>query len=216
MQRAGHFGACRLEVIMSAHAPQSLVEHFSTLRDPRIERARRYELVDIVVIALCAVLAGAETWVDIAAFGRAREAWFRRFLPLPNGILSHDTFGRVFARLDPTVFQERFQAWVATVAHLTLGVVVATDGQTLRSSHDRAHGAAPLHLVSAWASAQHLTLGQVATSAHSNELTALPALLAALDLAGAIVTIDALGCQKALTTAVRAAGADYLFPVKEN
>jgi len=197
-----------------------VVAAFAPLPDPRIERTKRHNLLDIVAITLCAVLAGAETWVDIAEFGRAREAWFRTFLALPHGIPSHDTFGRVFARLDPTAFARCFQAWVATVATLAAGEVVALDGKTVRGS-GRLSGAGTaregaLHVVSAWASDAGLTLGQVATPAKGNEITALPELLALLDVTGAGVTVDAIGCQTALATQIRAQGADYLLAVKGN
>lgn len=197
-----------------------VVAAFAPLPDPRVERTKRHALLDIVAITLCAVLAGAETWVDIAAFGHARTAWFRTFLALPHGIPSHDTFGRVFARLDPGAFARCFQAWVATVATLSRGEVVALDGKTVRGSGRLTGvGAAregALHLVSAWASDAGVTLGQVATPAKGNELTALPELLALLDVTGAVVTIDAIGCQTALATQIRAQGADYLLAVKGN
>jgi len=193
-----------------------VVAAFAPLPEPRVERTNRHALLDIVAITLCAVLAGAETWVDIAAFGQARAAWFRTFLPLPHGIPSHDTFGRVFARLDPAAFARCFQAWVATVATLAKGEVVALDGTTVRGSGTGAAREGALHVVSAWASAAGLTLGQVATPAQGNEITALPELLALLDVTGAVVTIDAIGCQTALATQIRTQGADYLLAVKGN
>jgi len=197
-----------------------VVAAFAPLPDPRVERTKRHALLDIVAVTLCAVIAGAETWVDIAAFGQAREAWFRTFLALPHGIPSHDTFGRVFARLDPTAFARCFQQWVATVATRAEGEVVALDGKTVRGSGRLSGtGAAregALHLVSAWACAAGLTLGQVRTPAKGNEITALPELLALLDVTGAVVTIDAIGCQTAVAAQVRAQGADYLLAVKGN
>jgi len=162
-----------------------VVAAFAPLPDPRVERTKRHALLDIVAVTLCAVIAGAETWVDIAAFGHAREAWFRTFLGLPHGISSHDTFARVFARLDPLAFQRCFQVWVATVATLATGEVVALDGKTVRGSGAGAVREGALHVVSAWACAAGLTLGQVRTPAKGNEITALPELLALLDVTGA-------------------------------
>jgi predicted transposase YbfD/YdcC len=207
-------------VPLAAVAPElfvpPVVAAFAALPDPRVDRTKRHALRDIVAITLCAVLAGAETWVDIAAFGQAREAWFRTFLRLPHGIPSHDTFGRVFARLDPAAFARCVQAWVATVATLAAGEVVALDGKTVRGSGTGATREGALHVVSAWASEAGLTLGQVRTPAKGNEITALPELLALLDVTGAVVTIDAIGCQTALATQIRAQGADYLLAVKGN
>jgi predicted transposase YbfD/YdcC len=147
------------------------------------------------VIAIAATLGGADGWVDIAQFGRAKEAWFRRFLDLPNGIPSHDTFGRVFSLLAPAAFEACFRAWVASIRTVIPGEIIAIDGKTLRRSHDRGKGVAALHLVSAWATAKRVVLGQVATDAKSNEITAIPQLLELLMLKGTIVTIDAMGCQ---------------------
>ena len=207
-------------VPLAAVAPElflpPVVAAFADLPDPRVERTKRHALLDIVAITLCGVLAGAEGWVDIAAFGQAREAWFRTFLPLPHGIPSHDTFGRVFARLDPAAFAACFQAWVATVATLAAGEVVALDGKTARGSGTGPARDGALHVVSAWACDAGLTLGQVRTPAKGNEITALPALLALLDVTGAVVTVDAIGCQTAIAAQVRAQGADYLLAVKTN
>jgi hypothetical protein len=149
----------------------------------------------MVVIAIAATLGGTDGWVAIAQFGRAKEAWFRQFLELPNGIPSHDTFGRVFALLAPEAFEACFRAWAASIRTLIPGEIIAVDGKTLRRSHDRGKGVAALHLVSAWATANRVVLGQVATEAKSNEITAIPQLLELLMLKGAIVTIDAMGCQ---------------------
>ena len=190
--------------------------HFGDLPDPRIDRCKRHQLLDVVTIALCAVLCGADTWVAVAEFGRSKEAWLRTFLALPNGIPSHDTFGRVFAALDPTAFETAFLGWVQALVGATAGQVVAIDGKTLRRSHDRINGQGPLHLVSAWASANHLVLGQVAVDEKSNEITAIPALIDALALAGCIVTIDAMGCQKEITATILAREADYVLAVKDN
>ena len=190
--------------------------HFGALPDPRIERCKRHGLLDVVTVALCGVICGADTWVDVAEFGRSKEPWLRTFLALPNGIPSHDTFGRVFAALDPAAFEAAFLGWVRALATATAGEVVAIDGKTLRRSHDRAAGTGPLHLVSAWASANRLVLGQVAVEAKSNEITAIPALLDALALAGCVVTIDAMGCQREIAARIVAREADYVLALKDN
>lgn len=193
-----------------------LASHFAPLPDPRVERTKRHALLDIVVIAVCAVVAGADTWVAVETFGRRKEAFLRGFLALPNGIPSHDTFGRVFAALDPTAFEACFLAWVRATVRATAGQVVAIDGKTARRSHDRAAGKGPLHLVSAWAAANGVVLGQLATEEQSNEITAIPALLQVLAIRGCIVTIDALGCQTAIARTIRAGAADYVLAVKGN
>jgi predicted transposase YbfD/YdcC len=190
--------------------------HFAALQDPRIERTRLHDLMDIIVIAICAVLCGAEGWEDIAKYGRAKEAWLRTFLHLPNGIPSHDTFRRVFCLLDPCAFHECFQRWIDALS-AGLGLKrIAIDGKTLRRSFDRAAGKAALHLVSAWATEQHLVLGQVAVDAKSNEITAIPKLLELLDVSGAMVSIDAMGCQKEIAAKIREGGGDYVLSVKDN
>lgn len=190
--------------------------HFGNLPDPRVDRCKRHGLLDVITIALCAVICGADTWVDVAEFGRSKESWLRTFLALPNGIPSHDTFGRVFAALDPTAFERAFLGWVQALAETTAGEVVAIDGKTLRRTHDRTHDTGPLHLVSAWASANRVILGQVAVAAKSNEVTAIPTLLDALALAGCVVTIDAMGCQRAIATSIVAREADYVLALKDN
>jgi predicted transposase YbfD/YdcC len=196
--------------------PTSISEHFAALTDPRVERCRVHRLGDIVTVALCGVLCGADDWVAIEAFGQEREAWLRTFLALPGGIPSHDTFGRVFARLDPDEFRACFLAWVRAVVGAVGAQVVAVDGKTLRGSHDRGAGKAALHLVSAWATASGLVLGQVATDAKSNEITAIPPLLRLLDLGGATVTIDAMGCQAAIAGQIVEQGGDYVLALKDN
>jgi predicted transposase YbfD/YdcC len=186
------------------------------LRDPRVERTKHHQLLDIILIAICAVLCGAEGWVEVEAFGKAKKKWLKRFLALPHGIPSHDTFGRVFAALDAAKFQRCFLEWVQAVNVLTAGQVVAIDGKTLRRSHDQRQGKAALHLVSAWATANRLVLGQVAVDAKSNEITAIPELLRLLDLKGCIVTIDAAGTQTAIAEQIVAGGADYVLALKGN
>ncbi len=194
----------------------SIGDHFAELPDPRIARAKRHALLDIVTIALCAVICGADSWVEVERFGRAKRAWLQTRLPLANGIPSHDTFGRVFAALDPMAFETAFLGWVQTLVTATDGAVVAIDGKTLRRSHDRPQGREALHLVSAWATTNGVVLGQVATDAHANEITAIPTLLDALVLDGVTVTIDALGCQTAIAGQIVAGGGDYVLALKEN
>ena len=202
---------------MEGEAVSSIEAHFAGLTDPRVDRTKEHRLVDIVTIALCAVVCGADDWVAVETFGRAKEGWLRTFLALPGGIPSHDTFGRVFARLDPDEFRACFLAWVRAVTGEAVAEgIVAVDGKTSRRSHDRGSGKAALHLVSAWASASGLVLGQVATDDRSNEITAIPILLKLLALEGATVTIDAMGCQTAIAREVVAQGADYVLALKEN
>jgi predicted transposase YbfD/YdcC len=199
-----------------SHPALAIQTHFADLEDPRIDRTRLHNLMDIVVIAICAVICGAEGWQDIATYGRAKRDWLRTFLDLPNGIPSHDTFRRVFCLLDPGAFHECFQSWIGALSE-GLGLRrIAIDGKTMRRSFDRASGKAALHLVSAWATEQHLVLGQVAVDAKSNEITAIPKLLELLDVSGAMVSIDALGCQKEIAAKIRAGGGDYVLSVKDN
>jgi predicted transposase YbfD/YdcC len=193
-----------------------LATSFTTLPDPRVDRTKKHLLLDIVLIAICAVICGADGWVEVAECGEAKLEWFSRFLKLPNGIPSHDTFGRVFAALDATEFQRCFLEWVQAVYVLTAGQVIAVDGKTLRRSHDKRRGKAALHMVSAWASANRLVLGQVATDAKSNEITAIPELLRLLDLKGCLVTIDAAGTQTAIAEQIVAADGDYVLALKGN
>jgi predicted transposase YbfD/YdcC len=211
--------------MMAPLRPTSISEHFATLTDPRAERGKEHLLVDILTITLSAVICGADDWVAVATFGRVKEDWLRTFLALPNGIPSHDTFGRVFRRLDPDELRRCFLDWVRAVVGTREGSeepgalgqqVVAVDGKTLRRSHDRRAGKEPLHLVSAWATASGLVVGQVATDAKSNEITAIPALLKLLALDGATVTIDAMGCQTSIAAQIVEQGADYVLALKDN
>jgi predicted transposase YbfD/YdcC len=192
----------------------SIRKHFRALKDPRVAGRTRHRLLDIIVLALCGVIANCDDWPDIALFAQQREAWFRRFLPLPGGLPSHDTFERVFAALDPDVFERCCAAWLHDVAHLVPGGQIALDGKTLRGSGGA--GLRPLHLVSAWATQAQLSLGQVAVDGKSNEITAIPRLLELLDLHGALVTIDAIGCQTAIAKKIVAGGGDYVLVVKAN
>jgi predicted transposase YbfD/YdcC len=194
----------------------AIVAKFESLTDPRVERTKEHLLLDMVTIALCAAICGADSWVDVEKFGIAKQLWFERFLELPNGIPSHDTFGRVFARLDTAEFLMCLQNWLRSL-HLSLkDQGVAIDGKTMRGSFDAASGKSALHVVSAWASGLRLSLGQVAVGDKSNEITAVPKLLELLELTGAVVTTDAMHCQKETLVAIRAKGADYLVPVKDN
>jgi predicted transposase YbfD/YdcC len=194
----------------------SISEHFASLPDPRRDHLKAHRLVDILTIALCAVICGADDWVAVETFGQSKVEWLRTFLELPGGIPSHDTFGRVFARLDPEEFRRCFVRWVQAVVGDPGDQVVAVDGKTLRRSHDRRAGKAALHLVSAWATSSGVVLGQVATHAKSNEITAIPVLLRLLALEGAIVTIDAMGCQTAIATQIVEQRADYVLALKDN
>lgn len=193
----------------------TLLEAFAELPDPRASN-KRYALSDMVFIAVCMVLCGAEDWPMVESLGKAKLEWLRRFIALPHGVPSHDTFSRVFARVKPEAFQSCFMQWVQGIVGSTLGEVVAVDGKTLRRSYDRGDDKAAIHMVSAWASASGLVLGQLKTEAKSNEITAIPALLEALELSGCIVTIDAMGCQKAIAQTIRAQEADYVLALKGN
>jgi len=195
----------------------SIVEHFQTLEDPRIERTKKHNLLDILVIALCTLLTGGEGFQDMALFGQSKQAWLQTFLALPHGIPSHDTFGRVFARLNPQRFQECFLSWTRAVAQFTEGTLISLDSKTVKASFDRATTTSPLHMVSAWCSEQGgLVLGQRKTDTKSNEITAIPELLQLLAIKGCIVTIDAMGCQTAIARQIQAQGGDYLLALKSN
>jgi predicted transposase YbfD/YdcC len=206
----------RIVQFPAAEPELSLLHHFAGLTDPRLKRTRRHELTDILVIAICAVLGGADSWNEIQAFGESKKAWLARFLTLPNGIPSHDTFNRVFAALDPEAFRACFTSWMNSVC-ARLGLKhVAIDGKALRGSRGRKGGLGCLHTVSVWAAEAGLTLGQVAVDDKSNEITAIPKLLELLDLGGALVSIDAMGCQKEIARQIVQAGGDYILAVKEN
>jgi predicted transposase YbfD/YdcC len=195
----------------------SIVEHFQTLEDPRIERTKKHLLLDILIIAVCTLLTGGEGFQDMELFGKSKRQWLQTFLALPHGIPSHDTFGRIFARLNPTRFQECFLSWTRAVAALTQGTLVSLDGKTVRASFDRATAASPLHMVSAWCSQNGgLVMGQLKTDSKSNEITAIPELLQLLALKGCIVTMDAMGCQTAIAGQIRAQEGDYLLALKSN
>jgi predicted transposase YbfD/YdcC len=192
---------------------QSLVQHFITVTDPRQDN-KAHKLIDIIMVAICATIAGCEGWVEIADFGRTKQVWFKTFLTLPNGIPSHDTFGRVFSLLDPAQFQASFSAWMRSVMQATAGQIVAIDGKTNRRTGS--DSAKPLHLVSAFATANGVALGQVATDQKSNEITAIPELLKLLDIRGCLITTDAMGCQSDIAADIVSRGGDYLLAVKGN
>jgi len=202
---------------MADTANASIVEHFQALEDPRIERTKKHLLLDILIIAVCTLLTGGEGCQAMELFGKSKRQWLHTFLALPHGIPSHDTFGRVFARLNPTRFQECFLSWTRAVAALTQGTLVSLDGKTVRASFDRATAASPLHMVSAWCSQNGgLVMGQLKTDSKSNEITAIPELLQLLAIKGCMVTMDAMGCQTAIAGQIRAQEGDYLLALKSN
>ena len=201
---------------MEAEVNGGFLRYFRELPDPRGPN-RLHRLTDMLVIALCAVICGANGWTDVALFGRCKQKWFETFMELPHGIPSHDTFGRVFARLNPEAFERCFLAWMSALLEVTGGRLVAIDGKSIRRSFEHAWDKSGMaHLVSAFVSANRLVLGQVATVDKENEITAIPKLLELLDLREAVVTIDALGCQKGIAGKIVEAGGDYVLAVKEN
>lgn len=201
---------------MSQEPMLNIMTHFTHIEDPRVDRTKHHALLDIIVIAICAVICGADSWVAVATFGRAKLAWLHTFLPLPNGIPSHDTFGRVFARIDPTQFEHGFVSWTQTISEKTHGDIVAIDGKTLRHSYDRATNTSAIHMVSAWAESNHLVLGQLKVDSKSNEITAIPQLLELLDIHECTITIDAMGCQKGIAQQILDQGGEYVLALKGN
>lgn len=200
---------------MTAKKSARLEEHFSELTDPR-RRKVVYPLTNIVVIAICAVICGADDFVAIAEFGRKKRQWFARFLDLTNGIPSHDRFNAVLAAIKPAEFEKCFLSWITALQEITEGQVVAIDGKTLRRSFDAASGKSAIHMVSAWATANQICLGQVAVDEKSNEITAIPKLLEMLEISGCLVTIDAMGCQTEIAAKIVEGGGDYVLAVKAN
>jgi len=200
---------------MDEGALQDLETIFRQVEDPRVERTKRHRLRDSIILAICGVICGAEGWVEIEEFGKAKQAWFTELLRLPHGIPSHDTFGRVFAHLDPKQFETSFFQWVQAISTTVQGVI-AIDGKTLRRSHDRAAGKKALHVVSAWAVENRLVLAQLATEEKSNEITAIAVLLRQLALAGCIVTIDAMGTQTKIAGQIIEQEGEYALALKEN
>jgi predicted transposase YbfD/YdcC len=194
----------------------SIAKHFSKVKDPRVERTKRHKLLEILVIAICGVICGADSWVDIELFGKTKLEWLKTFLKLPNGIPSHDTFGRVFSAIDPEEFEHSFMDWVQAINEMTQGQVIAIDGKQLRGSQDSESGKAAIYMVSAWATENQLVLGQRKVDEKSNEITAIPKLLKLLEITGCIVTIDAIGTQTKIAKTIIEQGGDYLLAVKEN
>jgi len=194
----------------------SFHHHFQDLHDPRVERTRKHPLINIVFIAVCGVLSGANSFAAIHEFALDRRSWFARYLDLTNGIPSEDTLGRVLARLNPAEFEKGLLSWVQAVHEATDHQLIPIDGKTLRGSYDRGDGRAAIPMVSAWAAENQLSLGQVVVQEKSNEITAIPELLKLLDITGALVTIDAMGCQKEIAAAIRQGEGDYVLAVKQN
>jgi len=201
---------------MEKNKPANIIEYFSNLKDTRIERQKLHNLLDIIVITICAVIGSADNWEEIEMYGRAKEDWFRKFLKLPNGIPSHDTFNRVFSLMDMKEFQACFINWIQSISGIMKGEIVAIDGKTLRRSHGNSSGKTAIHMVNAWACNNRIALGQIRTKDKSNEITAIPELLKILELKGCIVTIDAMGCQKEIAKKIVEKEADYVLAVKGN
>nr|WP_319492443.1 ISAs1 family transposase [uncultured Desulfobacter sp.] len=194
----------------------TLISEFSKINDPRLDRQKLHNLIDIFAITVCAVICGASTWNEIEQYGQSKYDWLKTFLALPNGIPSHDTIRRIFIIIDPEEFRTAFIDWVASIRPLLPETVIAVDGKTLRRSHDKTNGKSAIHVVSAWASDANLVLGQIKTDEKSNEITAIPDLLDLLDISGTTVTIDAMGCQKKIAEKVIDKGADYALALKKN
>lgn len=201
---------------MLAKPTPSIIHHFSNIKDPRVNRQKKHRLQDIFFISICATICGADNWVAIEQFGLAKEAWFTELLGLEHGIPSHDTFGEVYGAIDTEQFSVCFSRWVADLANITEGEVIAIDGKCLRRSIDKASKKAAIYMVSAWAQHNNLVLGQVKVDDKSNEITAIPKLLSMLDIAGAVITIDAMGCQKKIAEQIKQQGGDYVFSLKGN
>lgn len=200
--------------MQNEHPHLSLVEHFKSIADPRVDRTKDHDLLDILVIAVCALLCAAESFNDMEDFGKAKEDWFRTFLTLRNGIPSHDTFNRVFAALDPKEFLNCFLRWTQSLRQAVAQEIVALDGKALRRALNGEEN--PKYVVSAWAESNNLVLGQLKVDEKSNQITAVPELLRVLELAGCIVTVDAMGCQKKIAKEVIEADADYVLALKGN
>lgn len=194
----------------------SLLKHFENLEDPRTEYLIEHRLIDIIGITICAVICGANSWVEIEEYGKSKVEWLKGFLALPNGIPSHDTIRRLFAQLDPEQLQSCFLSWIKTIAQLTQGEVIAIDGKSLRHSYDRGKNQGAIQMVSAWASQNRLVLGQVKVDEKSNEITAIPKLLKVLEIKGCIITIDAMGTQKEIAQAITEGGGEYILSLKGN
>lgn len=194
----------------------NILNHFSTLPDPRVDRTKRYPLIEIVFLIITATISGCEGWKQIKDFGDLKLTWLRKFLPYENGIPVDDTIARLMRKLNTKAFQKCFVNWIQSIAQVTDGSIVAIDGKTLRRSHEGSNGKSAIHMVSAWSSANGVVLGQEKTSEKSNEITAIPELLEVLELKGCIVTIDAMGCQKKIAEKIIQKKADYLLSLKAN
>ena len=201
---------------MKLKPKHSIAEHFNDIEDIRIERGKKHKLIDIITISICAVVCGADGWIDIEMYGIARKKWLGKFLELPNGIPSHDTFARVFSQINPDEFNKSFLSWVKEISKVTAGEIIAFDGKQSRNSGDKKNGQGVINTVSAWAASNRLVLGQKKVEGKSNEITALPELIKILDLAGCIVTIDAMGCQREIVKKIVEKDADYVIAVKQN
>lgn len=201
---------------MKLKPKRSIVEHFNDIKDVRIERGKKHKLIDIITISICAVVCGADGWGDIEMYGIARKEWLETFLELPNGIPSHDTFARVFSQINPDEFNKSFLSWVKGISKITAGEIIAFDGKQSRNSGDEKNGQGVINTVSAWAASNRLVLGQKKVEGKSNEITALPELIKVLDLAGCIVTIDAMGCQREIVSKIVEKDANYVIAVKKN
>jgi predicted transposase YbfD/YdcC len=201
---------------MDVDAPRGLLRAFAELEDPRMDRTKRHSLPDILAIAICATICGADDWSKMELFGHCKEKWFRTFLELPNGIPSHDTFRRVFMLLAPEAFEQCFMSWAAQLSQASGGRLIAVDGKTIRRSLDRANHKAAIHMVSAWCEDNEMVLGQLSTDEKSNEITAIPRLLKLIDISNAVVTVDAMGCQKQIAKAIVEEGGDYVLQLKGN
>lgn len=193
-----------------------LARSFVAMKDPRVERGKQHLMIDLIMITICAVICGSDHWTEIEEFGESKIDWFKTFLELPNGIPSHDTFARFFSILSPEQFQKCFIDWINQVRFQTSGQVISIDGKTLRGSYDTNSNKAPIHMVNAWCTANNIVLGQVKTEAKSNEITAIPKLLDMIDISSCIITIDAMGCQKAIAAKIAALNGDYVIALKDN
>ena len=194
----------------------TIIDYFQEIKDPRVERTKEHLLIDIIVIAVCAVICGSDTWVGRETFGNSKRNWLKKFLKLPNGIPSHDTFARVFGSIDTQEFQKCFLNWVQSINKITEGEIVAIDGKTLRHSYDKKSKKSAIHMISAWAAEARLVLGQRKVDEKSNEIAAIPELIKVLELTGCIVTIDAMGCQKKIVKEIVKKEANYVIAVKSN
>ena len=201
---------------MTPKLEDTILKHFSGLEDPRIDRTKQHLLGDIIAIAILAVLSGADSWVAIETYAQAKQEWLQQFLALPNGIPSHDTIARVFARLDSQAFEQCFHRWVESITLAIGAQVIPIDGKTVRQSFDRERRQKAIHVISAWASEHRLVLGQIKVDSKSNEITAIPKLLELLDIVGCIITIDAIGCQKEIAAQIIGKKADYVLALKGN